>query len=83
MEEVLINLFDNQYIKVDAASLTPEEITDCVQCKVKLDDSLPLRPIPQVIKGGSDFKSLLTEGVEEIHLPRKWSLFKQIDPVAL
>ncbi len=36
-----------------------------------------------MIEGAGDFKSLLTEGVEENHLPRKWSLWKQIDPVAL
>ena len=28
MEELMINLYDNQYIKVDAAGLTPDEITE-------------------------------------------------------
>lgn len=83
MEELLISLYDNQYIKVDAASLTPEEVTECVACKIKFDDALPLRPVATVIEGGNDFKSLLTEGVEENQIPRKWSLFKQIDPVEL
>ena len=83
MEELLINFFDNQYIKLDSAGLTPDELTDCVTCKVKSDDDLTLRPLAIQIEGAGDFKSLLTEGLEENQLPRKWSLWKQIDPVAL
>lgn len=30
MEELLINFYDNQYIKLDSAGLTPDEITECV-----------------------------------------------------
>jgi YHS domain-containing protein len=44
---------------------------------------LPLRPIAKQIEGAGDFKSLLTEGIEENELPRKYSLWKQVDPVAL
>ena len=83
MEELLINFYENQYIKIDAAGLTPEEITDSVQSRLKFDDDLPLRPIALPIEGAGDFKSLLTEGLEENQLPRKWSLWKQFDPVAL
>ena len=83
MEELLINFYDNQYIKLDSAGLTPDELTDAVTCRVKLDDDLPLRPLAILIEGGGDFKSLLTEGLEENQLPRKWSLWKQTDPVAL
>lgn len=61
----MLNLYDSQYIKIDAAGLTPDEITDSVVCRIKPDDSLPLRPIGQLIEGGNDFKSLLTEGIEE------------------
>lgn len=42
-----------------------------------------MRPTPEIIEGGSDFKSLLTEGKEEGEVARKWSLWKQIDPVSL
>lgn len=65
MEELLLSLYDNQYIRVDCAGLTPDEVTDCVVCKIKPDDDLPLRPVGIVIEGGSDYKSLLTEGLEE------------------
>ena len=78
----MINFHENQYIKLDSAGLTPEELTDCVTCRIKPDDDLPLRPLAIQIESG-DFKSLLTEGLEENQLPRKWSLWKQIDPVAL
>jgi len=65
MEELLINLYENQYVKVDSAGLTPDEITECVQCRVKTDDDLPLRPLAIQIEGVSDYKSLLTDGLEE------------------
>lgn len=65
MEELLIYLYDNQYIKVESADLTPTEITEIICCRIHPDDSLPLRPIAEIIEGGSDFKSLLSEGLEE------------------
>jgi hypothetical protein len=65
MEELLINFYDNQYIKLDCAGLTPDEVVECVQCRIKPDDDLPLRPLAIQIEGGSDYKSLLTEGLEE------------------
>ena len=84
MEDLLINFYDNQYIKLDSAGMTPDELTDAVQCRIKADDDLPLRPLATLIEGGAgDFKALLTEGLEENQLPRKWSLWKQTDPVAL
>jgi YHS domain-containing protein len=57
--------------------LTPSQI------KLKPDEGLPLRPLAVQIEGAGDFKSLLTEGLEENSLPRKWSLWKTYDPVAL
>jgi hypothetical protein len=30
MEELLINFYDDQFIRLDAAGLTPEELTDAV-----------------------------------------------------
>ena len=65
MEELMITFYDNQFIRIDAAGLTPEQITDAVQCRIKSDDDLPLRPLAIQIEGGGDFKSLLTEGLEE------------------
>jgi hypothetical protein len=68
MEELLINFYENQYIKLDSAGLTPDELTDAVTCRVKPDDDLPLRPLAVVIEGAGDYKSLLTEGLEENQL---------------
>ena len=45
--------------------MTPDEITDSVVCRIKSDNDLPLRPLAIQIEGASDFKSLLTEGLEE------------------
>ena len=83
VEELLINFHEDQYIRLDAAGFTPEEIADVCESRLKTVDGLPLRPLPIQIEGAGDFKSLLTEGLEEFHLARKWSLWKQIDPVAL
>jgi YHS domain-containing protein/transcriptional regulator with XRE-family HTH domain len=83
LEELLISFHEDQFIRIDAAGLTPEQIADATQIRLKSDENLPLRPLALQIEGAGDFKSLLTEGVEENHLPRKWSLWKQIDPVAL
>jgi hypothetical protein len=65
MEDLLLNMYDNQFLKVDSAGLTPDEICASVVSRIKPDSSLPLRPIALQIEGGSDFKSLLTEGQEE------------------
>ena len=45
MEELLINLFDNQYIKLDSVGLEPEELAECAECRLSPDSSLPLRPV--------------------------------------
>ena len=42
-----------------------------------------MRPVAIKIEGAGDFKALLTEGLEENYLPRKWSLWRKTDPVAL
>lgn len=53
--------------------------------KIKPNASEPLTPVAVIIEGGSDFKGLLTEGIdpEDGTLPRRWSLWKTVDPVAL
>lgn len=85
MEELLINFYEDQFIRLDAAGLNPDELADSIQSRLKPDDGLPLRPLPVQIEGGSEenYLQLLTEGLEEKNLPRKWSLWKQYDPVAL
>ena len=53
--------------------------------RLKPDTTLPLTPVAVVIENCSDFKGLLSEGIdpEEGSLPRQWSLWKTIDPVSL
>jgi hypothetical protein len=96
MDDFIINCYDQTYIKIDIAGLTPNEVCETVKFRLKSDESAPLRPIGKVIEEPSgDYKSLLTEGIEPVNigteddprdfmpLPRQWSLWKQIDPVAL
>jgi hypothetical protein len=45
MEELLINFYDNQYIKLDVGGLTPDELVECVSCRIKPDEDLPNRPL--------------------------------------
>ncbi len=45
MEELLVNFHEDQFIRLDAAGLTPEEITDAISVRIKTDDTLPLRPL--------------------------------------
>ena len=65
--------------------MTPDELAEAVAYRIKPNVSEPLTPIATIIEGGSDFKSLLTEGIdsEDGTLPRRWSLWNTVDPVAL
>ena len=83
MEELLINFHEDQFIRLDVAGLTPDELADTVQARLKTQEGLPLRPLAIQIEGAGDFKSLLSEGLDENPIKRKWSLWKQVDPVAL
>lgn len=76
MEELLVNFHEDQFIRLETAGFNPDEITESVKCRLKTDETLPLRPLALQIEGAGDFKSLLTEGVDEGALPRKWSLWK-------
>ena len=77
-------------MKVEAAGLTPDELALTVTTRIKPFDSDTLTPVATIIEGAGDFKSLLTEGIEEPEeenvgkqLPREWSLWRTIDPVCL
>lgn len=86
-DEFIVKLYDSTYIKVDMAGLTPDELTESVLVRIKPNSAEPLRPIAHIIEDGAgSFKELLTAGMEDIEgfsLPRQWSLWKTIDPVAL
>ena len=78
--EYVSTLKKNYYIKIDVTGLDYDEVTNLI--KTRLDFANPLRPIAQVIEGG-DFKSLLTDGRDKVLPYRKWSPWKQMDPVSL
>lgn len=85
-DDILLTLYDNQYWRIDAAGLTPEQITNSITEKVKGDEQL--RPLAIALEGEGDNKSYLMQGKDEIEdvgkpLARRWSLWQQTDPVAL
>lgn len=91
LDDMLVRLFNHQYLKLDSAGLTPDELADAAAWRLREDESVPLRPIARGWPEGgpADFKSCLTEPLEEPKegepepLPRQWSLWRQTDPVAL
>ena len=54
----------NSYVTLDAAGFDPDELAECVAARVKPVDADPLTPVAIQIEGGSDFKGLLTEGID-------------------
>jgi hypothetical protein len=82
MMKLLEPLYHSQYIQISCAGVRPEVINEALVQKIKGNNSL-LRPIAIPLEGESDNKSYLTSGKEEGELPRRWSLWKQTDPVAL
>ena len=91
-DEFIVKLFDNTYVKVDVAGMSPAEIKETVMIRMKPNAGEPLRPIAHIIEDGAGaFKELLTSGLEDqdpdnpdaFYLPRQWSYWKTIDPVSL
>jgi len=84
-DQYIGKLLYSSFIQINAAGLSPDELADAVTYRLKPNVSEPLTPVAIVIEGGSDFKGLLTEGIdpEDGTLPRQWSLWKTVDPVAL
>ena len=65
MEDFIQKLHNHQFLKLDAAGLQPEEIADACEWRLRPDETIPLRPIPKQLEGGSDFKALLTDPLFE------------------
>jgi adenylate/nucleoside-diphosphate kinase len=82
LKKLIEPLYHNQYIKFDCAGVRPEVIKESLVVRIKGEKKL-LRPIAVPLESESDNKSYLTAGKEEGELPRRWSLWKQTDPVAL
>jgi hypothetical protein len=62
---MLVRLFNSQYLKLDSAGLSPEQITDAAEWRLRPDDTIPLRPVPKRLEGASDFKGVLTDAFED------------------
>ena len=80
VQEYVNKLKTNYYIPIDVTGLDYDEIANLIKCK--LDFANPLRPIAKALET-ADFKGLLQDGREGVLPFRKWSQWKQIDPVAL
>jgi hypothetical protein len=91
LDDMLVRLYNHQYLKLDSAGLIPDELADAAAWRLREDESIPLRPIGRGWPEGgpADFRACLTEALEEPKegepepLPRQWSLWRQTDPVAL
>lgn len=90
IDDFIVKLHNHQYLKIDVAGLTPDECVDSIQCIVRPDETVPLRPIAmQPPNEAGDFKGLLSEPLKEEQegqegeLPRVYGLWQQTDPVAL
>ena len=78
--EYVEKLKTNYFIPIDTSGLDFDDVVNLI--KKKLDFIEPLRPIAKVLET-ADFKGLLQDGREGVLPYRKWSQWKQIDPVAL
>ena len=65
MEDFIQKLHNHQFLKLEATGLQPEEIADACEWRLRPDETIPLRPIPKQLEGGSDFKALLTDPLFE------------------
>ena len=87
LDDLVTKMYNNQFLKLDAAGLAPEVIADSCEQFIRTDSTVPLRPIARKLEGAGDLKACLTDPLSEDQpegaLPRQWSLWKNIDPVAL
>jgi len=61
LDDMLVRLFNHQYLKLDSAGLTPNEIADAAQWRLRTDETVPLLLEAELLDGGAgDFKAALT-----------------------
>lgn len=88
-DQQISGLYHSTYLRIFAAGLTPTELAETIEYRLKPAVSEPLTPVATIIEGAGDKKGLLTEGLAEnedgdvIQLPRTWSLWRDVDPVLL
>lgn len=68
-------------IDINASGLRPFQVKDIILAH--LDTKSIPRPLALKLEEEGEFKGLLTQEIEEEKEPRKWSLWKTVDPVAL
>jgi adenylate kinase family enzyme/YHS domain-containing protein len=68
-------------IKLKTQGRSAEQLAELAIAK--FENIIDLKPPPVRLDPENDFKALLTQNLEEGQEPRKWSLWKQTDPVAL
>jgi hypothetical protein len=65
LDDMLVRLYNHQYLKLDAAGLTPDELADSTAWRIRPDESVPLRPVAKRLEGCGDFKACLTDDFED------------------
>ena len=67
LDDMLVRLYNHQYLKLDSAGLTPDELAEAAAWRLREDETIPLRPIAAGWQEGGpgDFKACLTEPLEE------------------
>ena len=65
LDDMLVRLFNHQYLKLDSAGLNPDEVADAVAWRLRPDETVPLRPVAKRLEGCGDFKACLTDPFED------------------
>jgi adenylate/nucleoside-diphosphate kinase len=71
----------SQIIDINGSGLRPGEVKDAVLAR--MDTKSIQRPLARKLEEDADYKALLTSEIDEEKEPRRWSLWKLVDPVAL
>jgi len=82
LQSLINDLPYSAYIPIaSAAGYTPAQLLDAALAKIPEKDLL--RPLAKSLEPEGDFKALLTQGLEENAVPRRFSSWKKVDPVSL
>jgi hypothetical protein len=61
LDDMLVRLYNHQYLKLDSAGLHPNEIADATEWRLRTDSTVPLLLEAEILEGGAgDFKGALT-----------------------
>jgi hypothetical protein len=61
LDDMLVRLYNHQYLKLDSAGLHPSEIADATEWRLRTDSTVPLLLEAEILEGGAgDFKGALT-----------------------